>query len=124
MLVFWSNGQHYRRTGLDVNRKTRKRYEARARIMKALSHPTRLFIVEQLYGRERCVRELTEMVGDDVSTVSKHLAVLENAGIVANEKRGAHVFYFLRIPCVMDFFSCAEKVLKARAEDLARAAGL
>jgi hypothetical protein len=63
-------------------------FGARARIMKALAHPTRLFIVDELSRGERCVRELTEMVGADVSTVSKHLSVLRSAGIVADERRG------------------------------------
>ena len=58
--------------------KTKARYEAQAKIIKALSHPTRLFIVEELKRHERCVNELTEMVGADVSTISKHLSVLKN----------------------------------------------
>jgi DNA-binding transcriptional ArsR family regulator len=61
---------------------TRANMEARARIMKALAHPSRLFIVDELSRGERCVCELTEMIGADVSTVSKHLALLKNAGIV------------------------------------------
>lgn len=96
--------------------KTQARYEARARVIKALSHPTRLYIVDRLAERERCVCELTEMIGADVSTVSKHLSVLKNAGVVTDEKRGAMVFYRLRVPCVMQFFGCVEAVLKATVE--------
>ena len=105
-----------------MNEKLRKRYEAKARIMKALSHPTRLFLVDQLSNGERCVRDLTEIVGDDISTVSKHLSVLKNAGIVSDNKRGMQVFYSLRIPCVLDFFACAENVLKKNARELTSAA--
>ena len=54
-------------------------------VIKALAHPTRLFIVEELVEGPRCVCELTAMVGDDISTVSRHLAVLRNAGIVDDE---------------------------------------
>ena len=57
-------------------------FEAKARILRALSHPTRLFIIEELSRGERCVCELTRMVGDDTSTVSKHLSILKNKGIV------------------------------------------
>ncbi|RPJ48319.1 MAG: transcriptional regulator, partial [Candidatus Latescibacterota bacterium] len=53
--------------------------EARARIIKAMAHPTRLFIVDELARGERCVCDLAEMVGADVSTVSKHLSILRNA---------------------------------------------
>jgi DNA-binding transcriptional ArsR family regulator len=93
------------------------RYEARARIVKAMAHPTRLFIVDELAKGERCVNELTEMVGADMSTVSKHLTVLKSVGIITDEKRGLQVFYSLRTPCVMKFFGCVETVLKTVAEE-------
>jgi len=99
--------------------KIKLRYEAKARIMKAISHPTRLFIVDKLSKGEHCVCELTEMVGDDISTVSKHLSVLKNAGIVSDEKRGTQVFYSLRVPCVVNFFSCVESVLKTKGKEQA-----
>lgn len=92
------------------------RYEARAAVIKAMGHPTRLFMVEELSRGERCVCELTEMVGADVSTVSKHLSVLKNVGIVQDDKRGSQVFYSLLVPCVLKFFSCVESVLAARAQ--------
>ncbi|MCK7507059.1 MAG: metalloregulator ArsR/SmtB family transcription factor [Desulfobacterales bacterium] len=66
----------------------RPRYEARAKILKAMAHPSRLLIIEELQKQERCVNELTEMVGADTSTVSKHLSVLKNAGLVTVEKEG------------------------------------
>jgi ArsR family transcriptional regulator len=84
-----------------------------------MGHPTRLFIVEELSRGERCVCELTEMVDADVSTVSKHLSVLKNAGIVRDEKRGSQVFYSLLVPCVLNFFSCVESVLESRAREQA-----
>jgi DNA-binding transcriptional ArsR family regulator len=98
-------------------------YEARAQVMKALAHPTRLFIVDELGRGERCVCELTELVGADVSTVSKHLTVLKQAGIVADDKRGTQVFYSLRVPCVLRGDSCVEGVLRNDARARARAAG-
>ena len=99
-----------------MNEKQKRRYEARARIMKALAHPTRLFVVDELARQEQCVCKLTEMIGADISTVSRHLAVLKQAGIVEDEKRGQQVWYRLRVPCVLNFFGCVENVLKANAE--------
>lgn len=96
--------------------RTRARYEARARIMKALAHPTRLFIVDALGDGPRCVGDLTTAVGADVSTVSRHLTVLKNAGIVADEREGPQVFYRLRTPCVRSWPTCVEGVLAAEAE--------
>lgn len=84
------------------------KYKAKALTMKALAHPTRLFIVEELAKGERCVRELTKLVGDDVSTISKHLSVLKGGGIVVDEKRGQQVFYDLKFRCVLKFFDCID----------------
>jgi len=95
-----------------MDKKTFARMEARAAILKALAHPTRLFIVEELSHGEKCVCELTEMVGSDISTLSKHLAILKNAGIIKDEKRGLRVWYSLSCPCVFGFLECAEAVLK------------
>ncbi len=86
------------------------RYESQARIMKALAHPTRLFIVDELARGERCVCELTEMVGVEMPTVSRHLSQLKAAGILEDEKRGSQVFYRLRVPCVLNFFKCVQAV--------------
>lgn len=92
-------------------------YEARVQVVKAMAHPTRMFIVDELSrSGERCVCELTEMVGADISTVSKHLSLLKNAGIIAHEKRGNQVYYSLRVPCILDFFRCVESVLESNAE--------
>lgn len=92
---------------------------ARARVLKAMAHPSRLLIIEELEKAERCVCDLTEMIGADVSTVSKHLAVLRQAGIVLTEKRGNQVFYRLRVPCILNFFGCVESVLEASAREQA-----
>jgi len=106
-----------------MNRKTQARFEARARIIKALAHPTRLFIVDVLSRGEKCVCELTEMVGADMSTVSKHLALLRACGIVQDEKRGSQVYYTLRCPCVLQFFDCVESVLRTTAKEQLELAG-
>jgi len=92
-------------------------YEARAKIIKAMAHPTRLFIVDELSRHEKCVCELTEMIGADTSTVSKHLSILKSVGIIADEKRGSQVYYTLRVPCVLNFFGCVESVLKTTAKE-------
>lgn len=102
-----------------MNQQRRNHLEARARVLKAMAHPSRLLIIEELEQSERCVCDLTEMVGADVSTVSKHLAVLRQAGIVLDEKRGNQVFYRLRVPCILNFFGCVESVLEASAREQA-----
>ena len=90
----------------------RSMYELRAGIIKALAHPSRLLIVDELAKGERCVCELTALVGADMSTVSKHLSVLKKAGIVLDDKRGLQVFYRLRVPCILNFFGCVEAIIE------------
>ncbi len=90
---------------------------ARSRVLKAMAHPSRLFIIEELEREERCVADLTTMIGADISTVSKHLSVLKQAGIVTDEKRGNQVFYRLRVPCILNFFGCIESVLQAQPKE-------
>jgi ArsR family transcriptional regulator len=81
-----------------------------------MAHPARLFIVDELSKNgERCVCDLTEMIGTDISTVSRHLSQLKEAGIVEVEKRGQMVFYRLRVKCILDFFNCVESVIKCNA---------
>src|SRR3990172_10974481 len=95
--------------------KTKAHYEARANILKAMAHPTRLFIIDELTQGKRCVCELTQMIGADMSTVSKHLSILKNAGIVHDEKVGTKIYYHLRCTCVAHFFGCIESVIKTKA---------
>lgn len=102
-----------------MDAKTQARFEARAKVMKAMAHPSRLYIIEQLSLGEHCVCELREMIGADLSTVSKHLSVLKEAGIVDTEKRGVQVFYRLKVPCILNFMNCIEAVLTRCAREQA-----
>lgn len=89
-------------------------FKKQARVLKALANESRLMIIDRLQHGECSVGELTEMVGSDRSTVSKHLSVLLAQGIVADRRDGNVVYYRLLTPCVMNFFSCATQVLKDR----------
>ena len=85
-------------------------FKAQAQVFKALAHPGRLLMVEELSRGERCVCELAALVGSEMPTVSRHLSLLKNAGIVDDEKRGSKVFFRLMTPCVMNFFWCVASV--------------
>lgn len=90
---------------------------ARAKILKALAHPSRLLIAEELARGERCVCELTALVGADMSTVSRHLGTMQQAGIIEAEKRGAWVHYRLTVPCILNFIGCCEAVIERNARE-------
>ncbi|MFW5786803.1 MAG: ArsR/SmtB family transcription factor [bacterium] len=98
-------------------------YQLRAKVAKALAHQTRLEIVDILTDEgEKCVCELTEILDVSQSSVSKHLGILKNAGIVDSRKEGLNVWYNLRTPCVSSFFNCLDDILskdiQRRKEDL------
>jgi ArsR family transcriptional regulator len=90
-------------------------FKRQAQVLKALANESRLKIVARLAKGECSVGELTDLVGSDRTTVSKHLAVLRAHGIVSDRRDGNVVFYTLLTPCVINFFSCATQVLKERA---------
>lgn len=92
--------------------KSRELYEARAGVAKAMSHASRLLLLDALAEQELCVNDLTELVGADQSTVSKHLAILKDAGLVAARKDGSMSFYRVTCHCLNGFFNCMETVLK------------
>ena len=96
---------------------TQKKYEARAAVMKALAHPTRLYMVEELQKGAQCVCKLQELIGADMSTVSKHLSVLKSAGLVYDKKEGTTVYYYLKMPCVSEFISCVDTVIQRNATE-------
>lgn len=90
------------------------KFKRQARILKAVANESRLRIVDRLSRGECSVGELTEMVGSDQSTVSKHLAVLRANEIVYDRREGTVVYYALQTPCVANFLTCAAQVIKER----------
>jgi DNA-binding transcriptional ArsR family regulator len=99
-----------------MNKNDKLIYEAKAKILKALAHPTRLWMTEQLAEGERCVCEFVNAIDADFSTISKHLTVLKQAGIIEDDKRGKQVFYSLKVPCVLNFMNCVEEVIKSNVK--------
>lgn len=82
--------------------------QQRTAVYKALGQPARLRMVDALGDGERCVCELVKVAGLAWSTVSRHLAILKDAGVLEDEKRGQQVFYRLRLGCVGDLNRCLE----------------
>jgi len=89
----------------------RETIQRQAGVLKALGHESRLLIVHRLGTGDCTAGELTDLVGSDQSTVSKHLAVLRLHGIVKDRRDGNRVVYSLRTPCILDFFACTGRVI-------------
>lgn len=73
----------------------KEKYTHHANQLKVLAHPSRLFIVDFLQSGEKCVCEINKMIDADVSTISKHLKLMKNAGAVLNRQDGWRVYYRL-----------------------------
>jgi ArsR family transcriptional regulator, arsenate/arsenite/antimonite-responsive transcriptional repressor len=86
--------------------------EIRSNIIKALAHPVRLMMVDLLREGEKPFSKLNEHFQFDKSTVSKHLTVLKEAGIVSSRKDRHDMIYQLEVPCVIDFFGCVTAVIE------------
>lgn len=85
----------------------------RANVVKALAHPVRLMLVEELCDGARWVCELVETVQAERTSISKHLAILKQAGILQDRQEGLKVFYSLACPCVNNFLVCVEGAIKS-----------
>jgi ArsR family transcriptional regulator, arsenate/arsenite/antimonite-responsive transcriptional repressor len=101
-----------------MSKKSDLRYESRARVAKAMAHPSRLRILDALAGGERCAGDLVALLGAGGPTVSQHLTVLRNAGLVTAVKRGQRVFYRAACSCIDSFFTCIDTVVAAQARSL------
>jgi ArsR family transcriptional regulator len=94
-----------------MDENTKRRYELRAEMFKALAHPMRIYILEMLRSKPWCVCQLAAEVGIEKSVASKHLSQLKNVGLIQDEKRGTLVEYRLIAPCVLDMAKCTESTI-------------
>ena len=67
--------------------------EMAARALKAIAHPLRLKILCVLGDQEACVQEIVDAVGTSQSTISQHLAILREKGVLLTRKDANRVFY-------------------------------
>ena len=95
-----------------MDESAREVYELKASILQAIAHPLRLAVLDVLSKGEVCVCDIAERVGAKRSNVSRHLAVMLSAGILASRKEGLQVFYALRTPCILGSLDCVANVLR------------
>jgi ArsR family transcriptional regulator len=87
-----------------------ERVEQATRCLKALAHPTRLKILALLRGGELSVGALESAVGASQSTVSQHLAILRDKGILVARREGNQVFYRVRDERLFGLLELLEEV--------------
>jgi DNA-binding transcriptional ArsR family regulator len=82
----------------------------KAEFFKALGHPARLVILEQLRTGQKSVNELQAVLGIEQSSVSQQLAVLRNKNIVESRKEGTTVYYTVRDPMIFQLLDIARAI--------------
>jgi ArsR family transcriptional regulator len=73
-----------------------------ARVLATIAHPLRLLIICMLVEKERFVGELLESLGTTKGNISQHLRILETKGLISKRKDGAHVFYSIKDPKIVE----------------------
>jgi DNA-binding transcriptional ArsR family regulator len=89
----------------------------KASIFQALSHPTRIAIVEQLREGELSAGEIIERLGLEQANASQHFAVLRAKNIVINRKEGNQVFYSVRDPLLIEVLDILRRYFQAHIEE-------
>ena len=74
----------------------------RSTVFRALADPSRIKIIKFLKSGERCVCEIVEVVGFAQPTVSRHLKVLTDSGILKRRKEGSKMLYSITYPKIQE----------------------
>ena len=96
-----------------------KIHEVEAEYFKALSHPTRIKILQYLKEGEKCVCEIVPHLKDEQSNISRHLATLKRAGILSSEKKGVSVYYKIQDENIHKILTLALSSVKKIAKEKA-----
>ena len=84
----------------------------RAKVLKAISHPMRILIVEALKNGDKCGKELCALGHINQSNVSRHLSMLKKAGVVSDRRENTRVFYRLETPSVLKTLDPAAEAVR------------
>ena len=91
-------------------------YRFHAEFCKCLADASRLMIITQLEGGEVSVGELSQLLGLPQASVSKHLAILREHGLVTGRRQGASIYYSLSDPRVCEAISLLKQVQADQAD--------
>ncbi|QGP91451.1 putative HTH-type transcriptional regulator [Neomoorella glycerini] len=86
-------------------------YSLKAEFFKALAHPTRVRILEQLRQGEKCVCKFIEDLELEQPNISQHLAVLRKEDIVVTRKEGLKVLYRVKHPEIFQVLDLVGRIL-------------
>lgn len=92
--------------------------DMQAEILSALCHPNRIKIIKSLRNTILCNCELIPMLKLEQSNLSRHLKILENAGILISVKEGLRVNYKISDKRIFDLLDITEKIVNKKIEAL------
>ena len=84
-----------------------------AEICKAIAHPKRLMIIYALEAGERGAGELAEELGLGLPTLSQHMRILREQGLVAARQQGRNVYYRLSDSRIIEACEMMRRLLKS-----------
>jgi len=97
-----------------------KRLELEARLLALLGQPTRLRLLYFLRDGEKCACEITPVMREDQSVISRHLIKLREMGILDWRKEGVSVYYRISEPRVFRILEMADDILRDHSQKQAR----
>ncbi len=86
-------------------------YEAQAQLLKVLTHPARLAILNILRDGEHCVCHMEAFLGYRQAYISQQLMVLREAGLIQDRRDGWNVFYHVSEPRIFSILTAVEQVV-------------
>jgi ArsR family transcriptional regulator len=81
-----------------------EKFESIAKVLKILGDSNRLRIIEILRGGELCQCEIIPLIGQSQPTVSRHLGLLEESGVIKSRKDGVKVLYQISDSKILEIF--------------------
>ena len=98
-------------------------YELHAEICRMFSNPKRLEIIDHLRDGEKTVSELVRLSELTQPSLSQHLNLMRQNGVLLRRREGVNVFYSLSNPRIVEAFDIFRQILLDRLEENERLAG-
>ncbi|MBI5244075.1 MAG: winged helix-turn-helix transcriptional regulator [Elusimicrobia bacterium] len=95
-------------------------FKIKADFLKCLAHPIRLAIIEHLKHGEKSVGQMVQALGVEQSGLSKHLALLRQAGILKSRQEKVTVYYSIRDKDIFHVLRPISEILRKKLEESQR----
>jgi len=103
---------------MEHNDPEKRKLELKAKVFKVFSDPTRLKILEVLREKERNVTEIMDILSMKQSTVSQHLRMLKECGVVNSRRNGREVIYSISDEIINEILDMGERLLVITVENM------